>query len=119
MKKKVLFLVNHDIVIYNFRLELVERLLNEGYEVHISSPYGDRINELINLGAVFHDIKINRHGKNPIVEIGLILKYSSLMQKIKPDIVLGYTIKPNIYGALVASKKHSLYCKYHRSRYSC
>jgi len=36
--KKVLILVNHDVVIYNFRLELVERLLKEGYEVHISSP---------------------------------------------------------------------------------
>ena len=41
--KKVLFLVNHDIVIYNFRLELVERLLEEGHEVVISSPYGERI----------------------------------------------------------------------------
>lgn len=65
-KKSVLFLVNHDVVIYNFRLELVERLLSDGYEVHISSPYGDRIDELVSLGAVFHEIKIDRHGKNPI-----------------------------------------------------
>lgn len=37
--KKVLILVNHDVVIYNFRKELVERLLKDKYEVYISSPY--------------------------------------------------------------------------------
>ena len=47
MKKKVLFLVNHDVVIYNFRLELVEKLIEENYEVYISSPYGERIDDLI------------------------------------------------------------------------
>lgn len=41
--KRVLFLVNHDVVIYNFRRELVEELLKEGCEVIISSPYGDEI----------------------------------------------------------------------------
>lgn len=102
--KKVLFLVNHDVVIYNFRLELVERLLNDGYEVHISSPYGERIDELINLGAIFHEIEMERHGMNPINEARLLLTYRRLFAAIKPDIVLGYTIKPNIYGALVAGK---------------
>lgn len=71
MKKKILFLVNHDIVIYNFRLEIVERLLEEGYDVHISSPYGERIPELIALGCCFHEIEINRHGINPFEEVKL------------------------------------------------
>ena len=44
--KRVLFLVNHDVVIYNFRRELVEELLKEGCEVIISSPYGERIDLL-------------------------------------------------------------------------
>lgn len=66
-KKKVLFLVNHDVVIYNFRLELVERLLDDGYEVHISSPYGERIDELKELGAIFHEINMDRHGMNAVV----------------------------------------------------
>lgn len=99
MKKKVLFLVNHDVVIYNFRLELVERLLNDGYEVHISSPYGERIDDLKSLGAIFHEISMNRHGMNPFQEIKLLLTYRKLMKEVEPDIVLGYTIKPNIYGA--------------------
>lgn len=106
MKKKVLFLVNHDVVIYNFRLELVERLLNDGYEVHISSPYGERIEDLKALGAIFHEIEMDRHGMNPVNEAKLLFTYRKLMAEVKPDIVLGYTIKPNIYGALAAGEKN-------------
>lgn len=106
VKKKVLFLVNHDVVIYNFRLELVERLLNDGYEVHISSPYGERIDELKALGAIFHEIGMERHGMNPVNEAKLLLAYRKLLSDVKPDIVLGYTIKPNIYGAMAAAEKN-------------
>lgn len=105
-KKRVLFLVNHDVVIYNFRLELVERLLNDGYEVHISSPYGKRIDELKDIGAVYHRINVERHGMNPIHELKLLLNYRKLIAEVKPDIILGYTIKPNIYGAMTAAEKH-------------
>ena len=98
--------MNHDVVIYNFRLELVERLLDDGYEVHISSPYGERIDELKELGAIFHEINMDRHGMNPISEGKLLLNYRKLLAEVKPDIILGYTIKPNIYGAMAASEKN-------------
>lgn len=97
---KVLFLVNHDVVIYNFRLELVERLIADGHQVVISSPYGERIDDLIALGCEFHELEIARHGMNPLKEIKLILTYKKLLKKIKPDIVFSYTIKPNIYGSI-------------------
>lgn len=101
-KKCVLFLVNHDVVIYNFRLEIVERLLADGYAVHISSPYGERIDELTTLGAKYHEIVISRHGMNPIAELNILRDYQKLLRKVKPDIVLGFTIKPNIWGAIAA-----------------
>ena len=104
MKKKILFLVNHDIVIYNFRREIVEKFLDEGYEVIISSPYGERIDELVELGAIFEEVEIDRHGKNVFSELKLILYYKKLLKKIKPDYIFGFTIKPNIYGALVAKQ---------------
>ena len=62
--KRVLFLVNHDVVIYNFRKELVERLLRDGNEVVISSPYGERIDLLKNMGCRYVPVKLDRHGKN-------------------------------------------------------
>lgn len=102
-KKKVLFLVNHDVVIYNFRLELVERLINEGYEVHISTPIGDHTSELKSLGAHIHEISFDRHGMNPSDELKIIRCYIKLMKNIRPSIVLTYTIKCNIYGG-IASK---------------
>ena len=70
--KRVLFLVNHDVVIYNFRRELVERLLKDGYEVIISSPYGKRIDLLKEIGCKFIEVKLDRHGKNPLDELKLL-----------------------------------------------
>lgn len=105
MKKKVLFLVNHDIVIYNFRLELVEQLIAEGFDVSVSCPYGERIDKLKALGCHCYDTKIERHGTNPIHELTLLCEYRKLYAQAKPDIILGYTIKPNIYGAMVAAEK--------------
>lgn len=103
MKKKVLFLVNHDIVIYNFRLELVERLLEEGNDVVISSPYGERIDDLVELGCEYYPINIARHGVNPITDIVLFKEYKRLISKVMPDIVFSYTVKPNIYGGMACA----------------
>lgn len=102
--KKILFMVNHDVVIYNFRLEIVERFINDGHEVHISSPYGERIEDLKDLGAIYHEIKMERHGMNPKDELRILNEYKKLLKEVKPDICLGFTIKPNIYGAIVARK---------------
>lgn len=102
MRKKVLFLVNHDIVIYNFRLEIVEKLLEKGYEVHISSPDGVRIEELVSLGCVHHNIEIERHGTNIFKDFFIFRNYMKLVKTIEPDILFAFTIKPNIYGGLVS-----------------
>jgi len=103
---RILFLVNHDVVIYNFRLEIVERFLADGHEVHISSPYGERIDDLVKIGAKYHEMQMDRHGTNPKEEFRILSVYKKLMKEIKPDIVLGFTIKPNIYGAIAAKKYH-------------
>ena len=97
---KVLFLVNHDVVIYNFRLELVERLLQDGHQVVISSPYGERIDDLVKLGCEYREITLSRHGTNPVQELKLISDYKKLLKDVKPDMVFTYTVKPNIYGGM-------------------
>lgn len=98
----MLFLVNHDVVIYNFRLEIVEAMLEKGYEVHISSPYGERIDDLINIGCIYHDVKMDRHSTSIVEGIRLINYYRKLNKKIQPDIVFSFTIKPNIYGGFAS-----------------
>lgn len=100
MNRRILFLANHDMVIYNFRRELVERLLKEENEVYISSPYGDRIDLLTAIGCKFIKTEFNRHGKNPVKDIDLFKRYCRIIKEIKPNVVLTYTIKPNIYGGI-------------------
>lgn len=104
MKGKVLFLVNHDLVIYNFRKEIVQRLIQENYEVYISSPNGKRIPELIEMGAHFVEANMDRHGKSVLNEMKLLDYYKKIIKEIQPEIIFGFTIKPNIWGAIAARK---------------
>ena len=100
--KRVLILVNLDLTIYKFRFELVERLIKDGYDVYISSPYGEFIDEFTAIGCHFIDTKIERHGMNPVRDFKLLRNYISMMKEVKPLVVLSYTIKPNIYGGIAA-----------------
>src|SRR5699024_1968580 len=104
MSKRILILANHDVGLYNFRKELLERLLIDGHEVFVSCPKGDNIEKIISMGCQYIETEFNRHGKNLLNEIKLLNHYKEIMGEINPDIVFGYTIKPNIYGALAAKK---------------
>jgi galacturonosyltransferase len=104
MNKRVLILVNHEIVIYNFRKELVFELLKEGYEVYISSPKGKKIDILVESGAKHIDTHINRHGISVFEDFKLMRFYTKTIRELKPLVVLTYTIKPNIYGGFAAKK---------------
>ncbi|MBQ2818879.1 MAG: glycosyltransferase family 4 protein [Clostridia bacterium] len=101
MQMKVLIAANHDAGLYKFRKDLIEELLKK-HEVYISLPYGDYIPELENLGCRFIDTPIQRRGMNPIKDLALLKKYCKMMKEIKPDYVVTYTIKPNIYGGVAA-----------------
>lgn len=101
---KVLFLVNHEIVIYNFRLELVERMLADGHTVVISSPPGELIDRLVALGCQFRPVEFHRRSVNLLDEMRLYRTYRKLLKEEKPDFVLTYTIKPNLYGGMACAR---------------
>lgn len=94
---KVLILANSSGGLYDFRNELVEKLLAEG-EVTASLPDEVKTKELSEEGCKVVHTPINRRGVNPIEDIKLFFNYCRLMKQEKPDLVLTYTIKPNIYG---------------------
>lgn len=100
--KKILILANNDIGLYNFRKELLYGLIKKGYYVYIALPYGDRIEELKDLGCTFIETKVDRRGLNPIEDFLLFLTYLKLFAIIKPDILISYTIKPNMYGGIAS-----------------
>ena len=99
-----MMVVNHDVVIYNFRKELVEALIKQGNQVIILSPEGPRLKKLEALGAKIIHTPMKRHGKNPIMDYFLYRHYLKVMRQQKPDVVLTYTIKPNLYAGLAAKK---------------
>ena len=102
MKKVIAVLSNDHMWTFNLRKEILISLLEQGYRVVLVLPYGERVDDLIKLGCEFVDIKsMNRHSMNPINEIKLFFEYKKILKSIKPDVVLTYTIKPNIYGGIV------------------
>ncbi len=53
------------------------------------------------MGCRFIDLPLDRRGVNLLNDIKLLLNYYRIIKNIRPDIVLTYTIKPNIYGGIV------------------
>ena len=104
--KNILIMGNSSGGLYNFRYELIKRLIEE-YTVYFSVPQDVnnlKVQLLIKCGAHYIHTPMNRRGMNPIQDLKLINLYKKIINDIKPDIILTYTIKPNIYGNYVASK---------------
>lgn len=95
---RILVLANNDIGLYNFRKELLARLIQDGNEVYISLPEGDKVKLLEDMGCTYVRTELDRRGINPLTDIKLLCRYMQVIKNIKPDKVITYTIKPNIYG---------------------
>lgn len=100
--KKVLMLANHASTIYLLRTELVEQMRHRGYEIYISSPYGDKMDALMRMGCQFIETEVERRETHIKKDAALFLKYIKMIRKIRPDIVLSYTVKPNLYGGIAS-----------------
>jgi glycosyltransferase involved in cell wall biosynthesis len=100
---KVAIVLNTSWNIYNFRMNFVKALLAKGYEVHTVAPEDDFTHYLREAGCIHHSLRMDSRGINPIKDTALIVELWSIYRKIKPDVVLHYTIKPNVYGSLAAS----------------
>ena len=72
--------------------------------MEILAPYDNAVQNLRKLGCVCHDIEIKGRSKNPFADILLYFRLKSKIKLIKPDVILSYTIKPNIYGGIVARR---------------
>ena len=99
---KILILANNDIGLYKFRKELIQELIKQGNEVYISHPYGEMVQLLTDLGCTYVNTDIDRRGINPLTDVRLLLHYYKIIKNKKPDMVITYTIKPNIYGGFVS-----------------
>ncbi|MBS1950973.1 MAG: glycosyltransferase family 4 protein [Cytophagales bacterium] len=100
---KIAIVLNTSWNIYNFRMNFVKTLLDQGHEVHTIAPHDDFTPLLVNAGCHHHDVKMDSRGANPVKDFLLIFELRSIYKAVKPDIILHYTIKPNVYGTLAAA----------------
>jgi hypothetical protein len=100
--KKIVIVSNTSGSLFNFRLELARSLKENGYVVVLVAPY-DKYSDLLQKEFEYYGVYINNKGTNPIEDIQTTIALYKLYKKIKPDLVLHYTIKPNIYGTIACS----------------
>lgn len=99
---RVAIVINTSWNIYNYRQGLIKALLDRGVEVIAIAPEDDFSQKLIALGCDFVPLKMDNKGINPLKDILLFFRFLFLYHKIKPDFILHYTIKPNVYGSIAA-----------------
>jgi hypothetical protein len=86
--------------VFNFRLGLLRALEKAGHSISVIAPQ-DAYS--LRLGFPHYDIDLQSRGRNPICDLRFFLDLCRLYRRLKPDIVLHFTPKPNIYGALAAA----------------
>lgn len=103
---KYLIIASYPASILKFRGALIAALKDKGFEIHIAAPefevFPKEYESLTALGYVVHPIPMQRTGTNPLNDAKTLSALYLLMKKIKPSHVMGYTIKPVIYGSLAA-----------------
>ncbi len=82
---------------------MVKAFLEEGYQVHTIAPHDEYTHYLQEAGCIHHDLKMDSRGANPIKDSLLIFELLGIYKNIKPDVVLHFTVKPNVYGAFAAA----------------
>lgn len=88
--------------IYNHRLELIRQLILLNYSISVVAPFSGEEQNLIKMGVKCIDIKLETRGKNPIHDFLLLYNLIRIFKKEKPDTVLTFYTKTNIYGGLAA-----------------
>lgn len=101
---KVLVVGNIAQSLVNFRGPLLSTMVNRGHEVVAVSPENDAryTKALTDMGVKYRTAPLQRASFNPVADLRFMLALRSLMHEEQPDVFLGYTIKPVIYGNLAA-----------------
>ena len=106
---KVLIITNHSYMLYRFRLELIEALRKD-HEVVLVTPFVGHEKDFEALGIKCIPYSLDRRSRNPFKDLKLLTYFMRLLRQEKPDLVITYSIKPNIYAGLACRKLKIPYC---------
>ncbi len=96
-------MINTSWNVYNFRLNLLKALQKEGNHIVVIAPRDDYSQLLEKEGFEFHHLHLDNDSTNTTKELKLFFHLLKLYREINPDVILHYTVKPNIYGNLAAA----------------
>lgn len=88
--------------VYNFRGDLIKTIISKGYRVVVTGPDRTDIDKIEALGASFVEIPMNKTGTSVLGDLKYCRKLYQTIRQFKPDVTLGYTVKPVVYGAIAA-----------------
>ena len=101
--KKILFVVNTSEFFISHRLEIAKSAKDKGFEVHVATAYDQNsVQKIKREGFFYHEINFSRKSGNIFRELSTVLSLYALFKKSKPDLVHLITIKPYLYGGIVA-----------------
>lgn len=101
-RPRIAISINTSWNIINFRKGLVRALRERGFEVIALSPDDAWSSRLAELGCRHTALPMDNKGTNPVRDAALFLRYLVALRREQPDVFLGWTIKPNVYGSLAA-----------------
>lgn len=104
-KPTLLLATNHSYMFYRFRRQLISALRQE-YEVVLCTPFTGHEDDLKALGIRLRQIDLERRSVNPFKDLALIREYEKILEEIRPDAVITYSIKPNVYLPPVCARKN-------------
>lgn len=99
---KVMIVLNTAWNLVNFRAGLIRALVAQGYEVVAVAPNDEYAPRLAELGCQFVALPMDNKGTHLGRDLWLFFRFIHLLRRERPDVLLGYTIKPNVYGSLAA-----------------
>lgn len=102
MKSKILFFANTDWYLYNFRLSLIAKMRDEGWDVALVSPSGKYGPKLQDMGFRWIPFDFSTGSKKPFGEISIIRRLVTLYRKEQPDLCHHFTVKCVLYGSIAA-----------------
>jgi len=99
---KIVIALNTAWNLVNFRAGLIRALVAEGHDVVAVAPYDEYAPRLAELGCRFVALPMDNKGTHPGRDLLLFFRFLKLLRREQPDVFLGYTVKPNVYGSLAA-----------------
>ena len=108
-KKKLMVITNHSYMLWQFRRELIGKLM-EDYDVIISPPFVGHEDDFAAMGCTMIETDVDRRGINPKTDMKLYLTYRRLLKEHHPDMVVTYSIKPNVYAGYACRQMRIPYC---------